>query len=259
MSNDSTPILIFLGWVATREECVLLEECVMKSEICDWSMLRLACRGEKKLIMDTVSSENIDAMMGTVMIDPKEATNIVEEVFLAWAWIEHGRSLDEQYCADLEARSQSDIRVWPLATRIHVHQSQERERQARLALSVQQIPFSLPNSLDAIQVEVLASADRVLNALHVDWVRKLSVHVLDILALDCRCVGLWFEPLLDVLPESSLRKSLRKISRSKRHNEGSRGLAAYYAWRLNMRTDLFLQHATQKDIDFFELACSVSK
>ena len=167
--------------------------------------------------------------------------------------------MSSQYCADLEARAQSDVRVWPLAARIHVAQSQERERQARLTLSVQQLPFSLPNSLDPIQVEVLASADRVLNALHVDWVRKLSIHVLDILALDCRCVGLWFEPLLDVLPESALRKSLRKISRSKKHNEGSRGLAAYYAWRLNMRTDVFLKNATQKDIDFFELACSVSK
>ena len=231
----------------------------MKSEIFDWSMLRLACRGKKDLVMDTVSSKNIDAMMGNVMIHPQESTNLIEEVFLAWAWVEHGGSLEEQYCSELESRSQSDVRIWPLAARIHVCQSQERERQARLTLSVQHLPFSLPNSLDPIQVEVLASADRVLNALHVDWVRKLSVHVLDMLALDCRCVGLWFEPLLDVLPESSLRKSIRKFSRSKRYNEGSRGLAAYYAWRLNMRTDLFLKNATQKDIEFFELACSVSK
>lgn len=231
----------------------------MKSEICDWSMLRLACRGEKHLVMDTVSSKNIDAMMGKVMIHPQESTNLVEEVYLAWAWIEYGGSLDVQYCSRLESRSQSDMRIWPLAARIHVRQSQERERQARLTLSVQQLPFSLPNSLDPIQVEVLASADRVLNALHVDWVRKLSVHVLDILVLDCRCVGLWFEPLLDVLPESALRKSLRKVSRSKKFNEGSRGLAAYYAWRLNMRTEVFLKNATQRDIEFFELACSVSK
>jgi hypothetical protein len=82
---------------------------------------------------------------------------------------------------------------------------------------------------------------------------------LDVLALDCRCVGLWFEPLLDVLPESSLRKALRKIPRSKKHSEGSLGLAAYYAWRLNMRTDIFLKKATEKDIEFFELACSVAK
>ena len=259
ISNDSAPILIFLGWVATREDGVLSEECVMKSEICDWSMLRLACRGDKNITLDSVSSQKIDAMMGKVMIHPQESTELVEEVFLAWAWVEHGGSLEEQYCADLEVRAQSDTRVWPLATRIHVGQSQERERQARLTLSVQQLPFSLPNSLDPIQVEVLASADRVLNALHVDWVRKLSVHVLDILALDCRYVGLWFEPLLDVLPESALRKSLRKVARAKRLNDGSRGLAAYYAWRLNMRTDVFLKNATQKDIDFFTLACSVSK
>ena len=259
ISNDSVSILIFLGLVATREDGILFEEFVMKSEICDWSMLRLACRGNRKFVLNTVSSQKIDAMMGKVMLHPQNSTNLVEEVFLAWAWIEHGGSLEERYCADLEARAESNIQIWPLAARIHVGQSQERERQSRLILSVQQLPFSLPNSLDPIQIEVLASADRVLNALHVDWVRKLSVHVLDILALDCRCVGLWFEPLLDVLPESALRKSLRKVSRSKRLNEGSRGLAAYYAWRLNMRTDIFLKNATQKDIDFFELACSVSK
>ena len=259
ISNDSVSILIFLGLVARREEYVLSEECVMKSELCDWSMLRLACRGDIHLVMDTVSSKNVDAMMGKEMIPPQESTNLVEETFLAWAWTEYGGTLEEKYCSDLEARSKSDVRIWPLAARIHVCQSQDREKQARLSLSVQQLPFSLPNSLDPIQVEVLASADRVLNALHVDWVRKLSIHALDILPLDCRYVGLWFEPLLDVLPESALRKSLRKVSRSKKHNEGSRGLAAYYAWRLNMRTDVFLQNATQKDIEFFELACSVSK
>ena len=233
----------------------------MNSELCDWSMLRLICREKQKkeVIIDTISSNLIDAMMGKVMIHPKKSTNLIQEVFLAWAWIEHGGTLDEQYCADLEVRAKSDIRIWPLATRIHVSQSLERERQARLTLSIQQIPFSLPNSLNPIQVEVLASADRVLNALHVDWVRKLSVHVLDILALDCRYVGLWFEPLLDVLPESSIRKSLRKVSRSKKLSPGSRGLAAYYAWRLNMRTDIFLKNAVPKDFEFFELACSVSK
>ena len=233
----------------------------MNSKICDWSMLRLASRGEKSTSFRSqyIKPEHIDAMMGNVMIHPEKSTNLVEEVFLAWAWLEHGEVLDEQYCSGLEQRSSSDISIWPIAARIHVRQSQERERQARLLLSVQQLPFSLPSSLDSVQVEVLASADRVLNALHVDWVRKLSVHVLDVLALDCRCVGLWFEPLLDVLPESSLRKALRKIPRSKKHSEGSLGLAAYYAWRLNMRTDIFLKKATQKDIEFFELACSVAK
>ena len=99
------------------------------------------------IALDSVSSKKIDAMMGKVMIHPQESTELVEEVFLAWAWVEHGGSLEEQYCSDLENRAQSDTRVWPLAARIHVGQSQERERQARLTLSVQQLPSLCPTHL----------------------------------------------------------------------------------------------------------------
>jgi hypothetical protein len=227
----------------------------------EWTMLRLASRKTGSPIpqIKNISQEHARAMMGVVRIPPQDAETILEEVFLAWSWVEYGGSLEVAYCADLEERSKSNHAIWPIAARVHVHQSLEREKDARSLLSIQQLPFSLPNVLNETQVEVLASGDRVLNALHVDWVRKLAGHVLDVLVLDCRYVGLWFEPILDILPESSLRRALRKIPRSRKRQEGSLGLAAYYAWRLNMRTDSFLKKGTHRDLEFFELACSVSK
>ena len=233
----------------------------MNPNMIEWTMLRLVSRrkGIPIPLLKSISQEHANAMMGITLVHPKEAENIIEEVFLAWSWTEYGGSLEVDYCADLEARGKSNPSAWPLAARIHVHQSLEREKNARSLLSIQQLPFSLPNALDEVQVEVLASGDRVLNALHVDWVRKLAGHVLDALVLDCRYVGLWFEPILDVLPESSLRRALRKVPRLRKRQDGSLGLAAYYAWRLNMRTEPFLKKGTQTDRVFFELACSVSK
>ncbi len=235
----------------------------MSIQTIEWTRLRLMCRQPKLFMwteMERFSSHIAKVIEGTEKnILPSRSNDIHEELFLAWFWTHKGHDLDPFYCADLESRAKAFPSLWPLATRIHIQQSPSREVQARLTLSEQQLPFSLPNVLDEIQVEVIASGDMVLNALHVDWVRKLAKHTLDALVLDCRHLGLWFEPILDTLPEKLIRKALLRIPRARKLQDGSLGLAAYYAWRLNMPTDRYLKQAGESDHDFFALACTVSK
>ena|GEM_PF-3745882 len=231
-------------------------------QMLDWARLQLLCKHpqlQQRTELERFPSHIVKAIQGTEKYPPEHAKDIYEEVFLAWMWVKNQGKLEAHYCEDLEQRAQEIPVLWPIATRIHISQSVEREIKARATLSVQQIPFSLPNVLDPIQVEVIAAGEVVLNALHVDWVRKLAKHTLDAFALDCRYLGLWFEPILDTLPENLLRKALRKIPRARKLQPGSLGLAAYYAWRLNVPTDPYLRKATEIDHAFFQLACEVSK
>ena len=222
--------------------------------------MRFACKRSAPLSDEAIPSVSYKQLVrGEKNIHPSVATDLWEEVFLAEAYLEKGFSLEPVYCQQLEERAKGNDAIWPIATRIHVQSSVERETKARMHLSIQQIPFSLPNSLDNLQVDFLAAGEKIVHALHVDWTKKLAQHVLDILVLDCRYLGLWFEPILDVLPESLFIRSLRQIPKARRLQEGSLGLAAYYAWRLNFDTDLFLRHATAKDKHIFELACFSSK
>ena len=194
------------------------------------------------------------AILGQTSIDPTEGNNIFEEVFLAWSWNQSGRVLSREYCQQLEDKAKSHMALWPIAARIHALQHDDRVMQARIKLSHQQLPFSLFHELDEVQVEVLACGDKILNALHVDWVRKLARHTLKALPLDCQNVGFWFAPILDVLPEEDIKRSLKKLTRTRKFQVGSLGLAAFYSWRLNMDEDLFLSSAQSRDKELFSLA-----
>ena len=101
---------------------------------------------------------------------------------------------------------------------------------------------------------MFASGDKVLHVIHVDWLRKLTEHLADVLLLDCRYLGFWFDPILDILPEKIMVSALKKIPRSRKLKPGSLGLAAYYAWRLGMRTEIFLKKSTPKDQFLFEIS-----
>ena len=195
---------------------------------------------------------------GETSLSPDIGENIYEEVFLSWAWNEAGKTLDKEYCRNLEERARKNMVLWPIATRIHAIQHDDRVVQARIKLSHQHLPFSLFQELDEVQVEVLACGDQILNALHVDWVRKIARHTLKALPLDCQNVGFWFAPILDVLPEEDIKKSLKKLKRVRKFQEGGLGLAAFYAWRLNMDENMFLNGASERDREIFSLAKQVS-
>lgn len=136
--------------------------------------------------------------------------------------------------ADLESRVRGDPEWWPLAAQVHAASSEARERQGRMALSVQELPFVLPGELDPTTVEVLAVGARVLPALHVDWARKLTDHAAQALALDCRSRGLWFWPVLRSMTTERLARPVAELARARRLPPGARGIAAAYADRLGL-------------------------
>ena len=222
----------------------------------DWALIRL----KRQLHHNNCSYEHsmssliLRAVLEREEIHPSRGDSLREEVFLSWAWTENGGELSKEYCASLERRSVEHMMLWPIAARVHASQHDDRVIHARRVLSVQQLPFSLPQELDEIQVEVLACGDKILNALHVDWVRKVARHTLDALVLDCRCIGFWFLPILDVLPEELIKRNIKKILRAKKLQKGSLGLAAYYARRLNMDEQKFLERGTKEDQEIFSLA-----
>lgn len=134
----------------------------------------------------------------------------------------------------LEQAARDDPRWWVDAARIHVLASESRERAARMALSVQDLPYVFPGELHPMMVEVLAVGDRVLTSLHVDWMRKLTHWVTDVAVLDVRELGLWFWPQLRYLDDRKLARPLKKLVKVRRGQPGSRGLAVAYLTRIGV-------------------------
>lgn len=148
------------------------------------------------------------------------------------AIMDGGGSVPAGIGVDLERRAQGDLRWWVPAVRIHVFSSPERERQVRMDLSQQDLPYVFPGDLHALQVELLAGGDRVVQALHVDWLRKLTTFAADALILDARAGGLWFWPVLRFLDDRKLSRPLGKLARARKIPSGGRGMLAAYLARL---------------------------
>ena len=222
----------------------------------DWALIRLKRQLDHRDFSyeHSMSPMVVRAILEKEKVPPTKGVSLEEEVFLSWAWVENGEKLSKDYCISLEKRSQESTFLWPFAARIHAVEHEDRITHSRRILSVQQLPFSLPQELDEIQIEVFACGDKILNALHVDWVRKIARHTLDALVLDCRHVGFWFQPILDVLPEELIKRSIRKVLRAKKLQKGSLGLAAYYASRLNMDEQPYLARGSKEDQEIFSLA-----
>jgi hypothetical protein len=138
----------------------------------------------------------------------------------------------------LEARALGDNRSWVPAARCHALVSAARERSARVNLSQQDLPFTVPGEVDALQVDVLAAGERVMPALHVDWVRKLGAHATDALLLDLRAVGGWFLPLVRIIEADRLIRALTALDGARRMVPGSRGLRSAYLGLLGVDAPL---------------------
>lgn len=120
------------------------------------------------------------------------------------------------------------------ALRLWIQADESRERKARAALSEQDLPYVFPGELHPLSIELLASADRVMTALHVDWMRKLTTWASDALRADARALGFWFWPHLPFLDERKLATPLRRLSRIRRAPPGARGLAFAYMHRIGL-------------------------
>jgi hypothetical protein len=139
-----------------------------------------------------------------------------------------GERLDPAAAARLEAEAIGDATWWIPAARLHALVSPDRERDGRMALSDQNLPYVFPGELHPLQVDIFAVGDRVLPALHVDWVRKLTGLAAQAIEQDCEALGLWTHPLLRILEERPVVKAIGRVRRSRRMPPGARGLAAVY-------------------------------
>ncbi|MDG1483570.1 MAG: hypothetical protein P8R54_28525 [Myxococcota bacterium] len=158
-----------------------------------------------------------------------------------------GDRLDAKTAAALEKEASGDDTWWIPAGRLHALVSQDRERAGRMALSDQNLPYVFPGELHPLQIDIFAVGDRVLPALHVDWVRKLTGLAAQAVEQDCAALGLWTHPLLGILDERPLVRAIDRVRRSRRMPPGARGLAALYLEELGHDSGRMLAGASPTD------------
>jgi len=168
----------------------------------------------------------------------KVGDSLADRIRLAVANSDGGEWGEAVTLSELEEQAQAteDPALWIPAARLHARANVGREASARMALSDQTLPYVFPGDLHPLMVDVLACGDRVLPALHVDWLRKLTGWLVPAMAIDCGCLGMWFWPILTVLDAKKLNRELQSMSK-KAQPPGARGLAAVYAAQLGLALD----------------------
>jgi hypothetical protein len=96
-------------------------------------------------------------------------------------------------------------------------------------------------------VHLLAAGDRVLPALHIDWTRKLTKWVSDLIALDLTHLGLWFWPILDSMDPDRLARPMPRLAKRNRGPAGAIGLAVAYCHNIGIPGDLLLERCGPDD------------
>ena len=192
-------------------------------------------------VVDALEDRVIDpidrALVGLGLPKPAERS-VTDRVRIAVAEADGGAVGSAAALAALEdAAAATNQPEWMIpAARLHARVSTEREARARMALSDQSLPYVFPGDVHPLMVDVLACGERILPALHVDWLRKLTTWLAPSLAADCAAMGLWFWPVLDVLDSKKIARELTKrLTGSVR--PGSRGLVAAYGTRLALDLD----------------------
>ena len=185
----------------------------------------------------------IDRALAGISPVPELGGSLQDRIRISVARMDQGLPNDPAIMADLESEAQAsgDVHLWLTAARLHVLSSPAREASARMALSDQVLPYVFPGEVDERMVHVLSAGERVLPALHVDWIRKLTTWLAPVLQLDCQHGGLWFWPVLRALDEGKLLRPLQKLAQVRLPPAGF-GLAAAYCRRLGA-DDSSLLHA----------------
>ena len=184
----------------------------------------------------------IDRALAGLSAPPDMAGELTDQLRIAVARSDQGLENTAASMQHLEAEAQAsgDVHLWLIAARLHVLASPMREAQARMALSDQVLPYVFPGEVDERMVHVLSAGERVLPALHVDWIRKLTTWLSPVLQLDCKHGGLWFWPVLRSLDEGKLARPLQKLAQTRLPSTGY-GLAAAYCRRLGIADAALLQ------------------
>ncbi len=165
---------------------------------------------------------------------PEPADDLEAQLRWAHARLEAGHPVDQSLAARLEAEAQGHPRAWVPAVRLHVAVSEARERRARAELSDQDLPYVPPGELHPLAVEVLGAGERVLTALHHDWLRRLTGWLAEALLADAAACGFWFWPVLRSLDDRALSGPLRKTAWTRRGAPGAAGMAVAYRGRLGL-------------------------
>lgn len=166
--------------------------------------------------------------------DGPPADDLEDRLRWAHARWEAGQPVDVAFASRLEAEAQGHPRAWVPAVRLHVGVSETRERRARAELSDQDLPYVPPGELHPLAVEVLGAGERVLTALHHDWLRRLTGWVAEALLADAAACGFWFWPVLRSLDDRALSGPLRKTAWIRRGAPGAAGMAVAYRGRLGL-------------------------
>lgn len=217
------PDTVLDAWIATPDRSLLSP-----------AALRLARRVPRvTAALDALLTDPLErALAGLGPVPDVDGADLRQAVLAGQATADAGLPLDPLVMAALEQAAEGDPEWWVPAARLHVLSSEARERQARMALSEGDLPYVFPGELHPLMVDALAVGDRVLTALHVDWMRKLTGWLADALVLDLRQRGLWFWPQLRFLSERKLIRPMQKQQSLRRGQAGSRGLAAGYLYKV---------------------------
>lgn len=108
-----------------------------------------------------------------------------------------------------------------------------------MAISNQVLPYVFPGEVDPVMIHLLCAGERILPALHVDWIRKITVWLAPVIALDCKQGGLWFWPVIRSLDAGKLKRPLMKLADT-RLPPGGYGLAAAYCRKIGLDDGLLL-------------------
>jgi len=197
---------------------------------------------------DAAVQDPVDRALAGLSPPPQLGGVLHRQVRIAVARVDGGMGNDPTTMAQLEEEAQAsdDPHLWITAARLHALESVAREADARMALSGQALPYVFPGEVDPLMVHLLAAGERILPALHVDWIRKLTVWLAPVLLLDCRHAGLWFWPVLRSLDAGKLARPMAALSKN-RLPVGGHGLAAAYSRRIGLDDEELLAAGGDRD------------
>ncbi len=222
------------------------------------ALLRLArLVPDAQSYLDSHLQDPVDRALCGVGPVPDSETSIQRRVLSALAAADGGVLPSPADACALEkaAEAEGDPAWWVHAARIHMLSDVSREQQARRRLADQNLPYVFPGELHPLMVDLLAAADRVLPALHVDWVRKLTKWMVeDLVRVDCMQRAMWFWPVLDAMDPGRMVRPLAKLANVQGFPPGGLGLAAAYCNRVGAPGELLLEQCCTTDRVILALA-----